>query len=257
MENLVRYNICKFMVCGCFRSGTTIFSEILNKHPEIICTNELSIYSEKYNEWLLESNLKKRKFCGLESKLDVDNFLEKLSNDYTHDNVLEAINKLAPISIKAYGDKYPFYTMDLTETTKNVNLVIFILRDPREILESQVRSWKNFSPLITTLEEFKCITPFANETIEDCIKDDFNWLEYMEKLYDFRKTTKIPNLILYYDKMHLQTKQVAEFLNIDSEKLDCIFKELYKPRKSLKEKLSEIKLPDSWIEMAKKLGIYN
>ena len=80
----------------------------------------------------------------------------------------------------------------------------------------------------------------------------------MTKLDDFKKTTKIPSLTLYYDKLHLQTKQLAEFLNIDSKKLDCIFKENYKPKTKLwKEKFSEIKLPDSWIEMANKLGLCN
>jgi hypothetical protein len=251
-------NLIRFMVCGCFKSGTSIISEMLNMHPEIICTNELSIYSEKYDEWLLEQNLKQRKFRGLESKLDTDNFLKKLSNNYRPNNVLKTINELAPRNIKAYGDKYPLYTMDLTETTKHVSAVIFILRDPREILEAQVRTWKIFSPITTTPKELKLIHPYANETIEDCIKDDFNWLEYMTKLDEFTQSTTLPYLFLYYDKMHLQTKQLAEFLNIDSEKIDSIFKENYKPKTKLwEEKFSEIKLPDSWIKMANKLGLYN
>ncbi len=33
------------LMCGCYRSGTTIAVRMLNRHPEIIFTNELQTYN--------------------------------------------------------------------------------------------------------------------------------------------------------------------------------------------------------------------
>jgi len=64
-------------------------------------------------------------------------------------------------------DKNPFYTLQLDNVTTFVDRVIFIIRDPEEVVESQMRNWRQHSDRTWTVPNLnRAIKPPTGQALD-------------------------------------------------------------------------------------------
>jgi hypothetical protein len=246
-------DIKTFLICGCYRSGTTYLARTLNAHPEIICTNELGIYhtdKKTFDGFLLEQKINNTK-TGLREKIKCDP-----PPPYTTQNVLNTIKINADSKIKWYGDKYPQYTKNMCNVSKYVDKVLCCIRDPREVMESQIRRWYD-SPFC--YKQRMDNQPWSRESIYECITENIrgggNWLSYMDSWTNWKKTTKIPWLEIHYSKFPHNAEEIANFLEIDAYHLKKVFYSNFKKQTNQCGKAFTEGLPTTWKNMMEKYNL--
>jgi len=262
MKNLI--------ICGCFRSGTTILANMLAEHPEIIMTSEMFYYSK---EPIAKANIAKKierlykvypDFRPpIPGSLLKDNYKKFL--DYFIDrpiNLSEYKQKLIELSerhnAKYFGDKLPEYTFELYRIAKKFKdaKFIFCIRDPRDVICSQIRYYHYY------MDKFGTTKPhwWTKPTIEASIKMERNWLAHMKEWEKAKKDLNLNGYELRYFRLvenkEDEVKQLANFLEVDENKLLEIFSKRFNPYhyKEWEEKFPDItdKLPPEWIKMARK-----
>lgn len=256
-------------MCGSFRSGTSICSILLSKHSEIIYTDELWTYR---NPIIINKKIDKldkrypkligRPFIPVSVLQDnYKNFLDEWKNNpiKSGTDLVNRLLKYSPrINSKIYGDKLPEYVFDLELLNKLLKRpkVLMCIRDGRDVIQSQIFRYNYFMKLHGKIgNHFWC-----HSTVEECIHDWRNWLRYMIA-WDSIKD-KIDHYEIYYNRLIQEpekvAKEVAEFLNVNSEEMIKIFqKNIHAKRKNIWKKyhpnMNE-KLPESWKQMLEKYG---
>jgi hypothetical protein len=139
------------LVTGCVRSGTTAVCEFLSKSPTIIIPAEFALYSEWDNphnfmrvHTMMRARVNNRIFYykgihgySFAHKLEIERTTGKQS--------LEKIVEACPDEVCVFGDKLPLTYLDKAEKLLDMfdNLkILVILRDGRNVMESQVRRAK-------------------------------------------------------------------------------------------------------------------
>jgi len=257
------------IMCGSFRSGTSICSIIVSKHSEVIYTDELWTYKntvtvnkkiEKLNNRF--PNLVGRPFIN---KQTLGNGYQNFLNEWKKSKVKNSndlIQRLLKHSdkdnIKIVGDKVPEYVFNLLTLDKSLNKPKFIMciRDGRDVIQSQISRYNYFMKLQGhTRPHF-----WTHSTVEDCISDWRSWFSYMSA-WDTNKKN-LDYYEIYYPKLvknpEIVGSELAEFLGVNKEEMSKLFKETINPKKheAWKKDFPELnsKLPEKWKEMLLKYG---
>lgn len=219
----------KALITGCYRSGTTILGEMLNLHSEVFCSNELGAFS-------VGRGLLQRQLCN------------KLSTTEAFLDVVRSAGK------PWYIDKHPLYCHSLPHATQYVEKVICCLRHPLEVIESMLRNW---SPGIDPIA-----VPWAFSSIEKCIQppnklpswfDLMNaWDRWKNQWGVWAKSEQKPYLEIHYSDMGTSAGMIAEFLEIDRDELENIFREQFRHQSF---PLPAVELPGCWLDLVERLGI--
>jgi hypothetical protein len=224
------------VIVGCGRSGTTALAKILNSHPDILSTNELGTWNDS-NGSMASARLRDRNnkvFRFLEYKtiiknekdvrtIQFRNINEKLirskadEKDLVSDEIIKLFLENTKPEVKYYCDKGPFYTKHMEEVVNYANnpKIIFCLRDPRDVLCSQVKRYKR------AIENNLHLAYWMKPTIEDAIKSDY-WLSDMRE-WDKFVTKNQPNYytmqfkdIVNVKKRSLLAKEIAKYLDVST-----------------------------------------
>ena len=143
---------------GCPRSGTTMLNFVLNSHPQICLTNEISLkkmmdrihdlfYKEQQIKAVTQEIPERKKGKKEKWSIKKDILPLVLQEDQCKVSVLETLytthflNYTNVDNIKYFGDKYPPYYQDFDDlrTTLNPLKVIHISRHPFDVINSMLR----------------------------------------------------------------------------------------------------------------------
>jgi hypothetical protein len=212
----------KALICGCYRSGTTILGEMLDAHSEVCCSNELGSYcvGEGILRWQLRNKL-----------ATTEAFLA----------VIQSAGK------PWYVDKHPLYTGLLPHACQYVEKIICCLRHPLEIIESMLRNWKpGIDPVAV---------PWVFSSPELCINPPNklpSWFDLMNQWESWKASPTCPYLEVHYDDMGTSAGRIADFLGIDGDELEGIFSSRYNHRSF---QLPAVELPQEWLDLIGRLGL--
>jgi len=259
------------IICGCFRSGTSIVSAMLGQHSEILMVNELWVYRNMGSVNRKIDRLREvyPKVGGSKSTIPLhilgDRYPEFLE-DHKENKILDTndiLDRLERFSQKKNllyrGDKLPEYAYDIERLSNEYPgaKFIFCIRDPRGVIESQVKRYKYFLKEKGT----KGNNYWANETVEECILAKRNWLTFMQE-WDKNKHL-VDGYELYFDNLAIdpinEARSLALFLEVNIQQLQQIFTKKFNPcgHRKWEDSLKGItsKLPDSWKEMMNKYEV--
>tara|TARA_Y100000816_G_scaffold258810_1_gene213947 strand:- start:51 stop:1085 length:1035 start_codon:yes stop_codon:yes gene_type:complete len=193
------------LITGVYRSGTTLVSDILRKHPDLDITYDSinyfrfiikkNISSENYKEIVnsISHRMKDRYSISLDSK-KIINRIEQYPTEINHANIYSFImHDLFNYSNKRWGEKS---VLEWTSIPKFLDMyddsqVIHIIRDPRDVLASR---------------KFMTIAPGKQylDTIFNCMHSMQHALHYIDSL------PKNRYLLIQYEELILQKKEVAQ-----------------------------------------------
>jgi hypothetical protein len=106
-------------------------------------------------------------------------------------------------------------------------------------------------------EEIKIIHPWAYASLEEVFAGQRTWMMYMRAWEDWKAETKLPYLEIRYQEMGEQAASIARFLEIEPGPMVEIFNKQFGSRENQwRETLPDIQLPEEWVSMAKKYGVY-
>lgn len=263
----------KIIIAGCFRSGTTAMARILSMHPELFITGELITFTGNDAHVARKFQQVKEEYphigsCIFEPTLGkrYGEFIEKLDPTKDRYETLQMIYEMSGKHCKYYGDKMPEYVFSLYHLNETLEKpkVIFCIRDPRDVIESQLRSYRGL------LERHNNNIPpvirrnwwWAKKSIEDCIympPHERNWLQFMttwESVKDKMDCLEVNYTDSVKDKQ--APVRIAKFLGVDSDAVQDIFETTFNPirHENWKKKIPEVNklLPSSWTDMMQKYG---
>jgi len=271
-------SVPKIIACGCFRSGTTILAKMLSAHPEILFTSEMYSFKPDWQKHFLKKvnrlhtaepvdvdKLDSIYSSSFVSKEDMSKFLS-LAIDL--DNVEKILSLLYDFAskhkkIRYYGDKWPEYVFQLKQTLRReseIKKIIFCVRDPRDIIESQIRNyWRGITEGLTS-EQMRIIHPWRKPHVHACITQPYNWLRYMKAWDNNKRDLKVDFYELMYHRLaeNKQTvaSELAGFLGVSATPMIEIFKKMFNPvrheawRNSLPNLTAA--LPKTWLDMMNK-----
>ncbi|MFX0084289.1 MAG: sulfotransferase [Candidatus Hodarchaeota archaeon] len=269
------YKYKNIIICGTYRSGTTIIAKCLNEHPNLLVTNELFTYDKQNNNTFYNKfKIMRKEYpyvgeCIFNSTLKDKRklFLDKVLTDkkLSKKEIIDILVKYSGKDVIYYADKLPDYTFHLRRLIsimKDVKIV-FCVRDARAVIESQIRNYyhkQKYDNL--SIEEIILHHGWCKKNIDDCINMKESWLTYMKEWEDIKRTHNITYLEIYYrDLVSNKTKEairIANFLKIDSKPLIQIFNQQFNPvnYNIWKNNIRNIdkKLPREWKKMLIKYG---
>ena len=257
------------IMCGSFRSGTSICSIILSKHSEILYTDELWAYRSPsvINNKIKRLNDRYPNLVGrpyIQEELlgnNYDSFLQewRVKPITSTVDLTNRLLKYTPkTNVKIYGDKLPEYIFDL-EILQNIldkPKVLTCIRDGRDVIQSQIFRYNYYMKMQGTVgNHFWC-----HKTVNECISAQRTWLSYMKKWREIKN--KIDYYEINYNELISNPEKVgleiAKFLEVNEKEMKNIFKEnIHSKRKNIwKEYLPNIndKLPQEWKSMLKEYG---
>ena len=240
------------LVTGCFRSGTTAMASALNRHKDIFCSNEMRVFSKdffaKNNKGIpaddrymdMEKWFENKKITTSREYFDIANICRK--------------NEAKP---KIFGDKLPAYLGNLGNLGRMVKSldyiksiwevypkVILMYRDPRDVIESQVRRWSPGAAFWTHPDPISAISSFPS------------WLDRMMAWSDFRNKFDIDCIEIRYESLLDRPVEIAEslaiYLDVDVEEMKEVITSKYSNeisnRGKWKEKYPDLTdlLPEKW-----------
>jgi len=279
------------LICGCYRSGTTIMGLMLNAHSEIIVTDELQTYraysntDRNLNGFYYRLNMllgrHSLKASGIRDNVLGENIkffrdeVERMNNNITYDKLIELFERYSIKDFIYYGDKHPGYIFDLDNFSKNFidfsNIrIIYLLRDPRDVIESQLRMFdvkkkpNSLYPDGLTDKEVRLHHKWCKKSIDECFNSNYyTWLDVVNE-WERVKPLLLPSrfIEIYYRDLvcNLENEaiKIANFLDINKEEIVKIFNKLFKPvrHEAWKIRLPNInnQLPDSWKIAMEKYG---
>ncbi len=241
-------------MCGCFRSGTTVAVHLLNRHPEVVFTNELQIFCSQNRRSIRERILATQaEHIFQESRLDINGLRRtaRKKRVLSLEQTIELFASFRKPGVRWYGDKSPAYTLNLDYIFQQTRVpkVICCIRDAREVIECQIRRY--YSHVAQGL------TPghWMRNSIEGCLQG-VTWLHYMQSWQRFSRKNKGLCHELHYHKMaedtELEAERLAKFLDIDVQPLKDIFLRDFRPKLGLwKSDYPNLtrQLPTAYLEM--------
>jgi len=224
------------LITGCVRSGTTAVCEFLSQSPTIIIPAEFGLYSEWDNprnymrvHTMMRARVNNRIFYykGIHGYSFVTR-LERIKA--TGKQSLEYIIKYCPDEVEVFGDKLPLTYLDKADKFLDMfsNLkILIIIRDGRDVMESQVRRAKT--------DKYDIFWHRKDITLAEDI-----WLKAMKKVEKLKNES---NRILVYRYEDLLTNLsyfrecMSNFLETDVKMIDDFFK---KPEFSWREEYPDL-----------------
>jgi hypothetical protein len=222
---------------------------MLNCHKDIISFNELGLWNLGVTDcdgWLLEKN-----FAGETPKDTLYDLRCKrfpLPSPITTPAIVELIEENCGPH-KVISDKYPNCTLCLDECTRYVDCVLFLVRNPLEVIESQIRNWRT-SDLPEA--EKKLRLPWARPDTDSCFSVRPNWLDYMQSWERWKR--RKPCLTVLYHRFPDNATEIADFLGVDAGTMRAIFKACFRP---VEWPLPSVDLPGEWVDMWRKYALHH
>ena len=282
------------MVCGCYRAGTTSMAAALNRHKDIFCTSELDFF-DPGNEgpqirkrmlryWKTYPKAEDGSFIpsqdeqhGLPEQdkyLDTEGFFKELETDEKFDkkNFVGLVNKYRSEKPKIYGDKLPNYIFRIQDRFdyckdffKIYPKVIFMYRDPRDVIESQVRSYWRARFNGASHKQIMMDMGHRRPDWNKCLLIRPNWKDYMYAWNVFKDEYEMDYFELRYERLLIEPTKVAlelsEFLKVDKKEMEEVMIFHFSKGRSNIGKWKEIYpeltdyLPKNWVTMMREYGI--
>jgi len=224
-----------YLICGPYRSGSTILSEMLNQHSQIVCTNELNYFSLNYKHMNTKLTL-------VDSPLNVSVPPICITSE---DNKQYMINYWRQENTLCYCDKYPVYVFRLEDIIKlypNIK-IIFLVRKPEDVLMSQVISYYNYYRQGTEDDHY-----WARSSIQEVINVSICWADFVSK---WIKTEKNFDYIeIKYETLLDNISVISDFLCVNNKELDNIITNTFKPIYHN----ASIDLPEEWQQLKLQIG---
>jgi len=212
------------LITGCVRSGTTAVAEFLSMSDSIIIPAEFAFYSE----WEDPNNYM-RIYTMMRALVNNRIFYYKGIHGYsftrrleiektTGKQSLEKVIEHCPDKVTIFGDKLPITYLNRAEEFLDMfnNLKILILiRDGRDVMESQVRRAKD--PSIFDVFWYR----------NDISEAEDLWLASMKKINKLQNKT---DRIMFYKYEDLLTnpsnfrEQMSSFIETDVKMVESFFK---------------------------------
>jgi hypothetical protein len=265
-------DIDNIVIAGCFRSGTTAMARILSMHPELFITGELITFNSNQGHITNKFQQIKNEYphigkCVFEPTLGnkYEEFIKRLVPGQDRWKILQMIYDMSGKQCKYYGDKVPEYVFSLFRLNKTLNKpkVVFCIRDPRDVIDSQLRAYKgllarhnnNVPPVIRR-------NWWAKERIEDCIympAHERNWLQFMTTWESVKD--KLDYIEVNYTHLVNNKKKpidIANFLGVDGDAMQEVFGSVFNPvrHENWKKQIPQIDsiLPGNWKAMMRRYG---
>ena len=250
--------INKILITGCYKSGTSFVTHFLNDLKNAIFTNELGIWAIDTNSSLKNSFFNKfesEKF-QFNNKIDFNKFvfLKNVDLQKTIKNFENCFDK----KIKLIGDKHPLYLLEIHKYVPYVDKIIFIIRNPYDVIESQINQYFIFKKDLSDFE-FNSLMKIYFPSFKECIECNLNWYKMIMFWDNFYESLKIPFFIINYNKIESQLTDLAKFLNINYNELLKSYKKHLNLKRIKKKNIlkSDQVLPKKWLEIAEKYGVLN
>lgn len=210
------------LITGSVRSGTTAVCEFLSKSPGIIIPAEFAMYSEwgdpnnyRRIEYMVGAKVNNRilYYKGIHG----DSFARRLHKiKATGKQSLEMLVNLCPDTVEVFGDKLPITYVSKADKLLSMfdNLKIMIMmRDGRDVMESQVRRAKDADYEV-----------FWHE--KDIRSAESIWLNTTKDIEKLEKSDRI--LIYKYEDLltnpYMFIESVSNFIEKDVKMVENFFK---------------------------------
>lgn len=259
------------IICGSFRSGTSITCSILARHSELLLTNELWSFKNigtinrkisRLREVYPNMGGSKATIAPTTLGDNYENFLQNHAETpiKNTEDLFERLLKFSGKSPKYVGDKLPEYVLELPSLVERFNRpkILVCIRDGRDVIESQTKRWKYFMDVNGRVGN----NWWAKRTIDECIDMPRSWLHYMKVWDNVKHSLNADYCEVYFrnlaNDVESETRKISEFLGINAEETLSLFKTHFKPQayQAWREKFPEIndKLPQEWKNMLIKYG---
>lgn len=262
------------VICGSYRSGTTVLAEIFSKHSELIVTSEIGVYKSLNRANNLVNLLNKTEIKGINVGVltTVRNnltsnellFRQKFIN-HTFKNPIDFYSSLEESSpkqnVKMVGDKYPEYVFDacILKQKYPKMKVLMCIRDGRDVVTSQVNSYyAKLQSGDNVNNHFWC-----KPSVKEAINMRNNWLHYLNAWEIYKKCFSDYYEVYYREIVKnpvKEAKKISEYLDVDSLEMEKLFTSIIYDDKYnfYKKSFPNINnsLPENWKSMLKKYGFH-
>jgi len=248
------------LVTGCYRSGTTAMAAALNRHKDIFCSNEMRVFSKNFLFYFAKNN---KGIPGDDRYMDMEKWLAENKKIVTSREYFDIANicRKNEAKPKIFGDKLPAYLNSMVESLDYIKSIwevypkiILMYRDPRDVIESQVRRWSSPGAVFWTHPDpISAISSFPS------------WLDRMTAWSDFRNKFDIDCIEIRYESLLDRPVETAEslaiYLDVDVEEMKEVLTSGYSNERSnrgkWKEKYPDLTdlLPEKWKIMMEKYSI--
>ena len=260
-------------VCGCYRSGTTIVSEVFSKHSDMLFTSELFTFhslplaSTRLN--LVSSNPETTNInVGLYRTLvnsigtRYPEFIKEAANTRLKDvnDLINVFSRYTYKTAKTFGDKLPEYVLDvprLTRLNKRIKIIVCV-RDCRDVILSQVKNYHSIKAAGGDVSAHFWTKP----DIKSAIDYEHNWFYYVNSWQRIKRDTECSYYELNYSSLvnniDSEVDKLSSYLDVDRDELLLLFKNNFKPyahnawKKEKNDMLNYI--PENWKVLMRQYG---
>ena len=264
-----------FIVTGCYRSGTTALARVLNYNPDIVCLNEFQLFESGFNSYeAIEDEYKGRKhYIPVKDRfLNREAFcLEALGiSKIRPQKVAELLAKHRTPTPKIVGDKLPGYVFGLNDKMERIKKVfgeyprvIFCLRDPRAVIESQIRNYWKYRLVDNQTHKQAMVSTYVRPDLIRCLSQWPTWFDYLAAWDSFKTMYDCPYFEFKYEDFTPPSEKVlvdlSNYLSVDLEELKKSFTDLYGVQQvthSWKEVFPQMTdfLPKYWLRLMERYG---
>ena len=256
----------KYTICGCFRSLTTPVANMLNMHPDIVSFNELWYYrsDNQFNskmQNIIRNNLDP---FGPQSRDKCVEFRDKVRQKYgskhmSKDDIVKiAIDVFGKQNVSCLIDKLPEYVYHISNIKTQYNTkFIQMIRDPREVIEAQIRRYELCKQHRYKPGSWQQPTPKA------CVDFKLSWLNMTNEWEKNKKLLKpdeyfILNCNEIFEDSDTTATKLAQFLEVDPIPIIKEFKRFNPEKQHLwRKRFPNLtnQLPKSWIKRMDEYGI--
>jgi hypothetical protein len=191
------------------RSGSTWLGEILNSNPKVkYCYQPL--FSYRYKDFLNESSSEQdiEKFFSLLYRTD-DEFICQINT--RNQGILPSFEKSNAISHTVYKEvRYNHIVENLLEKSADIKL-IFLIRNPIEVINSWVNAPKEFNPIWNIEDQF-----FSGE-LKNMARKENNygldaWIKTTKKYEDLSRKFEDRVVLISYSMLKYNLRPTVELI---------------------------------------------